>query len=466
MTAVDTTTATDVAGWEAFREQVQRRLFASMDGHIGRLTWGADRIEEFQRERLRDLLATAIERSPFHRRRLAGTGIDPATFEIGELAALPTMTKEAMMAEFDAVATDRRVTLAAAERAIGAATSIPRLIAGDLLVLASGGSSGRRGLFVFDAEGFAEYTASLLRPMMARLRSVGGPPPGGLHGAIVAADSAIHATGVASVLLEGSPITLTPLPVTLPLDVIVARLNALQPMMLVGYPSMLARLAHERCAGRLSIQPSAITAGSETLRDDQRRDIADAFGVPVANTYGASEGLVGASRPGERAISFATDCCVVELVDDDDRPVPPGATSSAILVTNLFNRVQPLIRYRIDDRVVQLPPVPEHGHLVGEVQGRSGDVLHFGDVSIHPLVVASPLEKDNGVVNYQVRQTPEGVDISVTTTRAVDTRQLAEHVRQRLVDAGLDDPRVAVDVVADVMRDPRTSKAPVFIPRR
>jgi hypothetical protein len=65
-----------------------------------------------------------------------------------------------------------------------------------------------------------------------------------------------------------------------------------------------------------------------------------------------------------------------------------------------------------------------------------------------------------------VRQTPEGVDISVTTTRAVDTRQLAAHVRQRLVDAGLDDPRVAVEVVADVMRDQRTGKAPVFVPLR
>jgi phenylacetate-coenzyme A ligase PaaK-like adenylate-forming protein len=437
-----------------------------MDDHIGRLTWDVERVEAFQRERLRTLLAIAIERSPFHRRRLAGTGIDPATFEIGQLVDLPTMTKDAMMADFDDVATDRRVTLAAAERAIGATTSIPRLIAGELLVLASGGSSGRRGLFVFDADGFAEFAATLLRPMVARLRDAGGPPPDGVRGAIVAADSTIHATGVAPALLAGSPITLVPVPVTLPVDAIVARLNTVQPTMLIGYPSMLARLAHERRAGRLSVRPTAITSTSETLRDDQRGDIADAFGVPVGNTYGSSEGLAGANGPGQRAITFATDCCIVELVDEHDRPVPPGTTSSAILVTNLFNRLQPLIRYRIDDRVVQLPTAPEHGHLVGEVEGRSSDILQFGNLSIHPLVVASPLEQDDGVVNYQVRQTADGVDISVTTTRAVDTRQLADHVRQRLVDAGLDDPRVAVEVVADVMRDQRTGKAPVFIPLR
>jgi phenylacetate-coenzyme A ligase PaaK-like adenylate-forming protein len=317
MTAVEMTTAADVAGWEAFREQVQRRLFASMDDHIGRLTWGAERVEEVQRERLRALLATAIDRSPFHRRRLAGTGIDPATFEIGQLATLPTMTKEAMMAEFDDVATDRRVTLAAAEQAIGATTSTPRLMAGERLVLASGGSSGRRGLFVFDAEGFAEYAATLLRPMMARLRDVGGPPPGGLRAAIVAADSAIHATGVAPVLLEGSPISFVPVPVTLPVDTIVDRLNALQPTMLLGYPSMLARLAHERCAGRLSIQPSSITAGSETLRDDQRNDIADA----------------SAFRSPTRTVRARGSWAPADRVSGRSRSLPTAASSSSSTTT-------------------------------------------------------------------------------------------------------------------------------------
>ena len=63
---------------------------------------------------LRALLATRVERSPFHARRLAG--IDPGRFELGQLAELPVMTKEQMMASFDELVTDRRLTRARAER--------------------------------------------------------------------------------------------------------------------------------------------------------------------------------------------------------------------------------------------------------------------------------------------------------------------------------------------------------------
>jgi phenylacetate-coenzyme A ligase PaaK-like adenylate-forming protein len=48
----------------------------------------------------------------------------------------------------------------------------------------------------------------------------------------------------------------------------------------------------------------------------------------------------------------------VELVDEHDRPVRPGTPSSSILVTNLYNHAQPLIRYRIEDRFAAVRSVP------------------------------------------------------------------------------------------------------------
>src|SRR5207247_1234459 len=74
--------------------------------------------------------------------------------------------------------------------------------------------------------------------------------------------------------------------------------------------------------------------------------------------YASTEGLTGSSRPDEVAIAFAEDGCIVELVDDDNRPVPPGTPSAKVLVTNLYNRVQPLIRYDITARFVADPPAP------------------------------------------------------------------------------------------------------------
>jgi len=90
---------------------------------------------------------------------------------------------------------------------------------------------------------------------------------------------------------------------------------------LYGYPSMLAVLADEQLAGRLHIAPRSVTANSETLHEAHRTLISDAFEVPVANAYGTTEGLVGASPPGDRTMTFASDCCITELVDEADRPV-------------------------------------------------------------------------------------------------------------------------------------------------
>ena len=445
--------------FDVFRAGFQAALSARVGDHLERLKWDRTRIEALQRDRLRGLLAIAIERSPFHARRLSG--IDPDTFELGDLARLPVMSKAEMMAAFDDVTTDRRLTRAAADDAIGSTTTVPRPIDGELLVLASGGSSGARGLFGFDVAAFAEYAASILRPAMARRSAGGGPPSGPL--AIVAASSAIHATGAAPALLAGTPLAFESVPVTQSLDEIVARLNELRPAVLYGYPSMLVVLAGEQAAGRLHISPASVTANSEALHEAHRRAIRDAFGVPVVNSYGSSEGLVGASAPDERTITFASDCCIAELVDEHDALVSAGTTSSAVLVTNLFNTVQPLIRYRLEDRLTQRPTA-ETEHLHADVEGRAATIFEYGDVSIHPLVLATSLTRHPNVLDYQVRQSDRGVLIDVITTGAVDTAGLSAELVAALADAGCTDPTAEIRVVPALARDSHTGKVAQFVP--
>ena len=355
--------------FDDFRQHALDALFGSMPDHLERLTWDADRIRAERRDRCRALLAVATERSPFHARRLRS--VDPATFELDDLSRLPVMTKVEMMEHFDDVVTDRRVTRAGVERAIEATTTAPVPISGehgDVVVITTGGSSGRRGVFAFDVTAFATFGATLMRPAMARLAG-GGGPPAGFRIAMVAAASPIHATGCATRMLAGSPMPFVSVPVTLPLDEIVARLQELEPPLLYGYPSVLARLAKERQAGRLRIAPLGVTTTSETLRPDLRQTIAAGFGVPIVNVYGTSEGLVGVSPPDDRWLAFADDCCIVELVDEHDQPVPPGSSSAAVLVTNLYNHVQPLIRYRIEDRFLAGLPAADHGHLRARGRG-------------------------------------------------------------------------------------------------
>jgi phenylacetate-CoA ligase len=448
--------------FETIRLHRRERLAAVTDEHIARLRWGPARIAVEQRARLRALLAYAIERSPFHAARLAG--VDPATFDLHDLPSLPVMTKREMMADFDAVVTDRRLTRRLVEDHLASLRDRPEFLLDEYTCLASGGASGERGIFVYDADGVVSCIAAGARRALSTLLSFGEPPPGGVPMAFVTAGSPVHATFSFGAIASGDVISASPVPATLPLPEMVARLNALQPLIVLGYPSAMALLAGEQLAGRLAITPVAVTTSSETLTDDTRRRIADAFGVPVSNQFGSSEGLFGVSEPGDDPIVFASDLVIAELVDDDGDPVPVGMPSTRVLVTNLFNRVQPLIRYELTDRFIRMPDAPDHGHLRAMVDGRTSDVLRWGDRVVHPHALRSVLVRDPAVVDYQIRQTDEGVDVAVEASGTLDTGALADRLIQALDRAGLAAPAANVTTVTALPRHPETGKRVTFVP--
>ena len=90
---------------DLLRARMSAAIGAQMPGHLQRLRWSPARLAAFQRDRLRALLARAIERSPFHAARLRG--LDPTRFELADLPGLPVMTKAEMMANFEQAVTDR-----------------------------------------------------------------------------------------------------------------------------------------------------------------------------------------------------------------------------------------------------------------------------------------------------------------------------------------------------------------------
>src|SRR6185312_13783919 len=129
---------------------------------------------------------------------------------------------------------------------------------------------------------------------------------------------------------------------------IVARLDELRPPMLFGYPTVLAQLGR---AG-LAYRPAAVMSTSETLTPE--------LGAAIFNAYATTEGCTGGSGPDDDVIVLAEDTCIVEVLED------------RVLITNLENRVQPLIRYELHDRFTV---VSDDGLLRVRVEGRSEDVL-------------------------------------------------------------------------------------------
>jgi phenylacetate-CoA ligase len=136
--------------------------------------------------------------------------------------------------------------------------------------------------------------------------------------------------------------------------------------------------------------------------------------------YATTEGLFGCECERHDGIHLFDDASVVENVDEDNRPVPPGEPGARVLVTNLHNLVQPIIRLAVADvMTLDLEPCGCGRSLIraAAVEGRCDDVLALparggGTVSVLPAQF-SAITRDRAVREFQVRQEPGGVRILV-----------------------------------------------------
>jgi phenylacetate-coenzyme A ligase PaaK-like adenylate-forming protein len=210
-------------------------------------------------------------------------------------------------------------------------------------------------------------------------------------------------------------------------------------------------------AGRLEIDPAGLWSGGECLPATARAEIEAAFACPVVNEYGASECMSIAFGCDEGWLHVNADWVLLEPVGDDGRPTPPGEPSRTVLLTNLANRVQPIIRYDLGDSVVVKPEPCGCGSLLPaiEVEGRHDDVLSLvapdgGIVRLLPLALTTVVEDAVRVSRFQIVQTaPDRLLLRVDGRGPVD-RQAAWHavdkaLHRYLVQQALPNVRVGLD---------------------
>ena len=102
------------------------------------------------------------------------------------------------------------------------------------------------------------------------------------------------------------------------------------------------------------------------------------------------------------------DWVLLEPVDSDFNPTAPGAASHSVLLTNLANRVQPILRHDLGDSVtVDAAPCPCGSPMPTlRVEGRRDDVLVLegidGPVRLLPLALVTVMEDEAGVFDFQL----------------------------------------------------------------
>ena len=389
------------------------RAELAIDGAIGAWLPAAE-IARRQTERLRALLAFARSHVPLYRRLHAHVP------EGAPLADHPVLTKDRLMRDLSASLCDRSLTRSRIEAFLREPCH-GQLLDGRYAVWTSSGSTGAPAVFVHDREALAVYGALELW----RARSRSSPAAcaatllAGERYAMLAATGG-HFSGVATLArmraeypwLAGATRAISLLQ---PLPALLREVAEFDPTLLATYPTAAGLLADAQCAGQLRLRLRELWLGGETLTPALRARLQRVFGCPVRQSYGASEFLPLAFECGEGRLHVNADWVILEPVDRQHRPVPPGTPSATVLLTNLANRAQPLIRYDLGDSVtVEAVPCRCGCALPAvSVQGRADDVLTLprlggGSVSLLPLVLQTVLEEVAHLDDYQlVQQAPD-----------------------------------------------------------
>ena len=425
----------------------------------GHERWTRARLDAHRGAALADLRRWACERSPFYRRFHAGLESRP-------LAELPVLSKGQLMESFDDVVTDRDLRLAELREFLAALDGYHRF-RDRYWVARTSGSTGSPGIFLWNRSEWTTVIASY-----ARAQEWAGVTPDLLRRTrigVVSSRIPWHQSALVGMSVDSAIVPVRRFDATSPLDQTVDGLNEWRPENLICYASMGRVLAEEQIAGRLRISPRAVMCSSEVLTGETRRRIRLAFGVEPYNVYAATEPAGVAAECERHRLHLFEDLVITEVVDDRNRPVPAGVLGAKVLVTVLFARTQPLIRYEMSDTINLSDVRCECGRtfgLVEVVEGRAEDVLTLpapggATVSVHPNVFHRVLEP-LAVRQWQLEQTPRALVLRlVRGESSVAPEGIVADLERALEAAGAVPPPIDVQLVDAVARTP-LGKAPLI----
>jgi phenylacetate-coenzyme A ligase PaaK-like adenylate-forming protein len=431
---------------------------------------GLPGILDRQQKRLNELVAFAREHSPYY----AGIYRNlPA--RVDDIQQLPPVTKTDLMAHFEEWVTDPAIKRADVDAFIADKSRIGDSFLSRYLVFTTSGSSGMPAILIQDALAQAVMTG------LTYVRGLSMVSPreywqvfrkGGRQAALFATGG--HFLGVTMIerrrharpwrtRMSRIISVLTPLPE------IVKELNEFQPAMVGGYATMLILLVEEQEAGRLHIDPALITSSGETLSPQSRKQIETAFGCTVTESYGCSEATPLTITCRHQRLHVNSDWFILEAVNKSYEPVPAGQHSHTVLITNLANHVQPIIRYELGDSVTVDPDPCPCGSPLPSVQviGRTDEILSFlsrngMSIRVLPLALWSVIKETPGVLRFQAIQTgPAKLSIRLEAKKTDEMDSVWQILKQRVHDYLATQELTNVLIERDVKlptRDPRSGK--------
>ena len=395
-----------------------------------------------QLSRLTDLISFARSNSQYYAQKYS-----ELPERISSIQQIPPVTKSELMDHFNDWVTDPEITIEGVKEFVSNMSLVGHLYLGRYMVSTTSGSTGVPGIFIQD-----KASDTIMKTLMAirgttKLKwsdILKVAAKGGRNAAVCSTAGHFTAFSTAERLRLRNPSNgkIRAFSIQFPLSTLVKELNEYQPALIGGYAIAMEILAEEQKAGRLHIQPVAILLGGEKLYPNVRAKLESVFQARVLDLYGGTEATAMTFECEEGQFHVNTDWIIFEPVDEFYQPVPSGKQSHSVLITNLANRIQPLIRYELTDRVTMFSEPCKCGRPfpVVQVEGRTDDILKFSTsngqiVHILPLALKTIVEEILGVRRFQLIQTaPDKLTVRLEVDEGNLRDQVWENVREALLD--------------------------------
>lgn len=282
---------------------------------------------------------------------------------IKDLASCPVIEKKFMMEHFNTLNTakiDRDEAMEFAVRAEQERNFAPKLK--KTTVGLSSGTSGRRGIFLVSDQEKARWAGYILARFL----------PGSILETysiafFMRADSNLYQA------VRSRNIRFHFFDIYLDMEEHSGRLLNVQPRILVGQPSLLLMLAKKINEGRLEIHPEVVISIAEVLEKEDERRLKEAFSLSVIHqVYQCTEGCL-ASTCSLGTLHLNEDIVHIEREYLDNRRFIP-------IVTDFERKTQPIIRYRLNDILVEKKESCGCNSpclALEKIEGREDDIFSF-----------------------------------------------------------------------------------------
>jgi phenylacetate-CoA ligase len=426
-------------------------------------------LEAAKQQKFRALIRYVCERAPYYANIIRERGLDVNTCRAGDF---PVLTKAILMANFNDIVTDRRVSKEIIADFLTRSTDPRERLFNEITVMHTSGTSGEVGYFVYARPDYARLRAAAMRNRkvyrgllpgfgrrLRRLRLAFYGATGG-HFAGVTGMASMQ-TGIQRLFVDARSFE-----VNTPLPAVIEGLNRFKPDALWGYTTALKMLGDEQRAGRLQIRPAAIAASGEMVTKADMQFLSAAFdGATALSMYACTEHLMlGISNPNGESMMLMDENLIFEFYEDHS------------VITNLFNYTLPLIRYRMSD-ILRPISAPGAAHiLIENLVGRTEQMPVFVNGRgtkdfISPHIINEIFVK--GVTRFQMQITgPSSFQFPICVEAGLDEAQQATAVAgvgtrlaEILAQKGLSNVAFEVPIVADIPLNERTRKFQLIVMR-